>query len=259
MIAMMPLPARSFVGVASSFVALAIVAGCGRFGSDGAGSDALGDAAPEAATTTGDAALGSDSNDAAKGCRVLIDDSFTTGANGAWNLLGQARAVDDELELIPNEIQASGAAWLNVAGDGTGVLRATFTTKMVESGADGLTFAWSAKSDPTIGGGGGDLGICEGGLDALAIAFRDLNGRVELLDTSNCFVQGDLNPTALAGTHQVSVTVRPEKIDVDFGGTSFTFSPTRAFPVKAIGFTAGSGSSKGRHAIDDVHVELCPE
>lgn len=196
------------------------------------------------------------------GCRLLVSDSFDDDASATrWTFLGKARVVDGEAEIVPDEAGSNGAMWMNVEDAGSGVLHATFRSKIAPAnGADGLTFAWSGSEDPTLGGTGGSFGLCGSGAAAVAIALVTFDDVIKFVDVADQCHKTTGVPASFIGTHLVDIAARPKTVDVNISGMHFDIVARRSIAVvRAIGFTAATGAFHARHAVDDVRVELCNE
>jgi hypothetical protein len=235
---------------------VAVASACGSFGGNDTEATADGgdggQSTPETGATT-------DAGDDGR-CTVLVDDSFDDGGLAAWKALGKARFVSGEVELVPDETGATGAIWMNVQNARDGVLHAKFVSKISPNGDDGLTFAWTANQDITLGGTGANYGVCGAGGNAngLAVAVSGNGQRLRVLDLmNNCAgVDVAMNPY---GTNDVEITVRGVQVEIIFAGTKHVLAAPRAVLAKAIGFTAATGGGHARHAVDSVHVEVCSE
>jgi hypothetical protein len=238
---------------------------CRSFGSDDASS--RGDGGDAGAQAEGREADANDTPEGDAGCTVLVADSFDDPAASAarWRFLGAARVIDGELELVPDVAGQTGAIWMNLgdagagAGAGTGRLVARFTSKIAPAnGSDGLTFAWSANQDVNLGGTGGNYGLCNGGAEGLAVVLASFSRAINVLDVSDDCTKDAGVATNVFGTNGIELSARADRVDVSIADKPFVFPVTRSVRVRSIGFTAATGGGHARHAIDDVHVEVCP-
>lgn len=243
-------------------VAVSAAVACGSFGSDetlasdgGAEGGADGSASGDGDGGTGEAAT------LDGGCTLLVEDSFDDAAASAarWRLLGSARVMNGEIELVPDQGGRTGAIWMNVSNAPAGRLHVRFTSKIAPAnGSDGLAFAWSANQDVGLGGTGGNYGLCNGGADGLAFVLASFGGTVRLLDVSNDCV-GDSGPaTNVFGTNVVELSATADKVETTIADKPFVFVAPRSVRVRSIGFTAATGGGHARHAVDEVRVEICP-
>ena len=130
----------------------------------------------------------------------------------------------------------------------------------MDGGGDGLTFVWSSTQTPTLGGSGGNVGVCDSTANGLAVLLWSLNDKVQLLDVMNnaCNQEGQAD-ASVYGTRDVEISARAASVDVVHGGAILKFASPRNVTVRAIGFTAGTGGARARHVVDDVRVEICKD
>ena len=245
--------------VAGTFTSILLVA-CSSF----MGEDPPATSSPAEAGTNASDAAGPLADAGVDGCVLLVHDDFSDEAasRARWRLLGTARIADAEAELTPNEAGATGAMWLNLDEARPGVLRATFTAKILvdegANGADGLAFAWAANRDVPLGGGGGYYGVCGNAADGLATVMSSLSKEVRLYDVNAGCTQQAGEAASVYGTNELHVTVTSDRVHVTVSDRPYEFPSPRAVNVRSIGFSAGTGLWHARHAIDDVRVEACP-
>jgi hypothetical protein len=205
--------------------------------------------------------------DARGACTSLVSDTFEEpdASLGAWVSEGAAKLESGEVELVPARGSQTGALWRVLPNvlDG-GRIHAAFTVDIPENpdggDADGITFAWSTAGAPlSLGGTGGDLGICNAGNEAQVFVVNTFQKQLEIRSVDNgCNVHGSVPYASVFGKHPVDITVGGGQITGTFGSYPFSFTLSPQGPIGAIGFTAATGSAWTRHAVDDVRVEWCP-
>lgn len=253
-----------------AFVFLIAAAACASFaeGTDGArandaGTDASQDGGAQRADGGAlDSGEGDAKSDAGSGCQVIADESFNdTTSSSRWTFLGSAKVANGELELVPNAASQTGAVWMNVPAAAGTVIRATYRTNIAPTGgADGLAFVWSSTPNPGLGKTGGDYAACGGGADGVAVVMESFAEELRLIDVASSCEDKPGIKLNVFGDHALSIIAAPSNVDVFLDGThQVSAAPPRAITVRAIGFTAATGDITARHAIDDVHVELCAE
>jgi hypothetical protein len=247
-------------GVALAAAAVIVVgAACGSFAADDSPPDASSDAQVESGGELLDAPA-PDGAATGNGCTVLVEDSFDDPKASAarWRFLGAARITNGEVELVPDSGDKAGAIWINVKDAPPGNLRARFTSKIAPAdGSDGLTFAWSANQDVTLGGTAGSYGLCGGGADGLALVLASYGKSVKLLDVTNkCESDGGI-PANVFGTTAVVVAASADRVEATISDRPYLFEAPRPVRVRSVGFTAATGGGHARHAIDDVRIEIC--
>lgn len=250
-----------------AFVFLLVFAACGAFGegidpasANDAGSDATQDGPADGGVLDG----GDDGpkRDGSSSCQVVADETFDDmTSNSRWTFLGSAKVSNGELELVPNATNQTGAIWMDVTVPAGSVIRATYRTKIAPAeGADGLAFVWSTTKNPALGGTAGDYGACGGGADGVAVVVESFAEEVRLINVASSCEDKAGPKLDVFSPHALSVVVAPSKVDVAVDGIGYvSAAPPRAVAVQAIGFTAATGGLSSRHAIDDVHIELCTD
>jgi hypothetical protein len=212
------------------------------------------------------------------GCPVLAIDGFEDSDASIlkWRFLGSAKiakanASNNEVELVPNTAERAGAIWLDLpVVVGSGDLHVRFTSNIQEKDnneADGLTFSWATSigEPPALGGGGNSWGVCGGAKEGAGLLLDSFNEKVALLQIGPQDCTRAANgqpPTATPGivlkTKLIDVRVRAYDVIASVGTREFTFPTEWKKNITAIGFTAGTGPSFTRHAIDNVRIDLCP-
>ena len=202
--------------------------------------------------------------DTGDGCTVLIDDTFTT-QSASWDVLGNASFGPGQVELTPrNQGPRAGAIWWKLPLTFTGTLRAEVASTIDSDGTmagHGIAVGWTTATTPyVIGQTGQSFGLCNGGLDGIAVAVDGRDDQLLAMNAidADCATEGGVWPATIGTGGTLVMELKSNTVVAGYGTTSgarsVTASKTGFFGIAA----ATGGPQQSGHAVTSVRVTSCP-
>ncbi|MBS2012493.1 MAG: hypothetical protein JST00_06385 [Deltaproteobacteria bacterium] len=251
--------------VVASLAALASSASCTSFSGEGEPqADAgAGDATPASDAGASDA-VASDSG----GCPVLFDESFEDGQ--LWKLEPSNLVTSGSLQLTQaSKGQQGVATWNKEVGPGQYDVDVDIDISAPGgsgSPGEGMTLWWSESTAAPAPGTAQSFGACNSGRRGVAVVMSTREGTLRLvsLDPGTC---GDIErsmPNAFRpGRYSLKVKVNGPDVSATLttstGPESWVVNGKMPpFTIRFMGFSATTGDSFARHAVDRAKATYCP-